>query len=61
MIYTHRFVMIRVCDFMMKYAAPKKLYSSLEPKDINAFTIDTLKQNQSALSSDVLQVYRQLC
>lgn len=61
MIYIHRFIMIRVCDFLMKYCAPKKIYSSLDPKDINAFTVDLLKRQQESLMADVVSVYKSLC
>lgn len=61
MVYIHRFTMIRVCDFMMKYCTPKKIYSSLDPKDINAYTVDLLKRNQESLMSDVTAVYKSVC
>lgn len=61
MIYIHRSVMMRICDFLMKYCAPKKMYSSIEPKDINKFTIDILKRSQETLMGDVVVMYRQIC
>lgn len=61
MIYIHRFIMIRVCDILMRYCRPKKIYSSLEPKDINALTVDVLKRNQDNLMVEVTGLYRHLC
>lgn len=61
MLYVHRFVMVRVCDFLMKYCTPKKIYSSLEPKDINGFTVDVLKRNQENFMAEVTSLYKHLC
>ena len=61
MVYCHRFAMIRLCDFMMKYCPPKKPYSSLEPKEINSFTVEYLKRGQSSLMNEVIGVYKHLC
>lgn len=60
MLYVHRFVMIRICDFLMKYCPPKKLYSSLDPKDINQYTVGLLKQSQESLMSEVALCFKHL-
>jgi WASH complex subunit 7 len=61
MIHIHRFLMIRVCDFLMKYCPPKKMYSSLEPKEINPWTLEFLRKSQETFKSDVISVYKHLC
>ena len=61
MINTHKFSMIRICDFLMKYCPPKKMYSSLEPKDINSYTTECIKKSQETLKSDVVSIYKFLC
>lgn len=57
----HRFVMVRICDVLTRYCLPKKIYSSLEPKEINSFSLEFIKRNQEGMPGEVINIYRMLC
>lgn len=57
-IYVHRFICIRICDFLKRYCMPKKVYSSLDPKDINGFTTDVLVEERDQFNKIVISIYK---